>query len=199
MRGIVLLALTIGIIALGINLLIAYYRSQQEKKRWENSIEGKITNQIDYCEKQITQNTQEIKEIESSINELQSKLKSTKDLPATTTSQTKSMIQAFQQQKDLRTTKLRFFQSAIQKLNMILSNHNLQTVLNQKQQTLKKLKETNYDSLADFEEIKSNLDYQKGYVESIDKLALRMLETENLSNAESLHLELKKMTKELRK
>ena len=63
---------------------------------------------------------------------------------------------------------------------------------------LRKLKENNYDSLADLEEVKSNLEYNQEYVETIDKLSLRMLETNDLDGAETLNLELKEMTKALR-
>ena len=48
------------------------------------------------------------------------------------------------------------------------------------------------------EGVKSFLDYEKTYIETIDELSLKMLESRSVANAEVLKLELVEMTKELR-
>ena len=186
------------LVAIGIYMLASYYRDKRKKKYWKNSISGKITDQITYCQLQIDDNNKEITNIDLSIADLQKHLKTDIQIADKTRQQTEKLITAFEKQKELRLTKRAFFQSAIQKLQIILHNHELFQELNKKQEMLKQLQENNYDSLANLEEIKSDLVYQQAHVDNIDKLTLRMLETKNLDNAESLTLELREMTKEIR-
>ena len=186
------------IVTMGVYLLAVFYKTNQRRNLWKKSIAGKISEQVTYCEIQIKENDHQIKNIESNIQDLEKRLKASVVIPEKTRQQTQDLITGFRQQKELRQTKLAFFQSAIKKLKIILHNHELQLELTQKQQTLKQLQEDNFDTLASLEELKSDLAYHQTYVESIDKLSLRMLKTNNLPNAESLTLELKEMTKELR-
>jgi hypothetical protein len=186
------------IIGVGVYLLADFYKRKRKDSIWKKSISGKIAEQITYCETQIRENDYQIKTIESNIQDLRQRLQINLEIPEKTRRQTEDLITAFQQQKDLRRTKLDFFQSAIKKLKIILHNHELQTELAKKQEALKELQKSNYESLATLEELKSDLAYQQTYVETIDELSLRMLETNNLDNAEELTLELKEITKELR-
>lgn len=196
-RG-VMFILPFIIVAVGVYLLADFYKRKRKNNLWKKSISGKISRQVEYCETQIRENDHQIKTIESNIQDLRRRLQVNLEIPEKTRLQTEDLITAFQKQKDLRRTKLDFFQSAIKKLKIILHNHELQSELAEKQETLKKLQEKNYDSLANLEELKSDLAYQQTYVETIDELSLRMLETNSLDNAEELTLELKEMTKELR-
>lgn len=184
--------------ALALYLLAIYYKSGKQRKAWKKSIAGKISAQITYCEVQLRENNHQIKTIESNIQDLEKRLKSSITIPEKTRQQTEELIAAFQKQKNLRRTKLDFFQSAIKKLKIILHNHELQLELAKKQEALKQLQEHNYESIATLEELKSDLTYQQTYVETIDELSLKMLDTNNLDNAEELTLELKEITKELR-
>ena len=186
------------IVAIGVYLLADFYKRKRKNSIWKKSISGKITEQVQYCETQIRENDYQIKTIESNIQDLRRRLQVNLEIPEKTRLQTEELITAFQKQKDLRRTKLDFFQSVIKKLKIILHNHELQTELAKKQEALKELQQSNYDSIANLEELKSDLAYQQSYVETIDELSLRMLETNNLDNAEELTLELKEMTKELR-
>lgn len=186
------------IVGVGVYLLADFYKKKRNESIWKKTISGKIADQITYCETQIRENDLQIKTIESNMQDLQRRLQVNLEIPEKTRLQTEDLIKAFQKQKDLRRTKLDFFQSAIKKLKIILHNHELQTELAKKQEALKELQKNNYESLATLEELKSDLAYQQTYVETIDELSLRMLETNNLDNAEELTLELKEMTKELR-
>ncbi|MFT4762251.1 MAG: hypothetical protein ACI9XO_001225 [Paraglaciecola sp.] len=186
------------IVAVGVFLLAAFYKRKRNESIWKKTISGKIDAQINYCQNQIRENNLQTKTIESNIQDLRKRLQVNLEIPEKTRLQTEALITAFQKQKDLRRTKLDFFQSAIKKLKIILHNHELQTELAKKQEALKELQKNNYDSISNLEELKSDLAYQQTYVETIDELSLRMLETNSLDNAEELTLELKEMTKELR-
>ena len=58
--------------------------------------------------------------------------------------------------------------------------------------------ENNIEDVSDMGGVKSFLDYEKTYIETIDELSLKMLESRSVANAEVLKLELVEMTKELR-
>lgn len=186
------------IVGLGVYLLADYYKRKRNSSIWKKTIAGKIANKVAYCEQQISENDRQIKSIEANIEDLQKRLQSNVAIPEKTRLQTEELITAFQNQKHLRRTKLDFFQSAIKKLKIILHNHELQEELTRKQEELQQLQESNYDSLATLEELKSDLAYHQTYIETIDKLSLKMLKTSDLGNAEELTLELREMTKELR-
>lgn len=186
------------IVAIGVYLLADFYKRKRKSSIWKKTIAGKITDKVAYCEQQIRENDHQIKTIESNIQDLEKRLKTNVAIPEKTRQQTKELITAFQKQKQLRRTKLDFFQSAIKKLKIILHNHELQEELTRKQKELKQLQETNYDSIAGLEELKSDLEYHQTYIETIDSLSLRMLKTNDVDNAEELTLELREMTKELR-
>ncbi|MDX1666171.1 MAG: hypothetical protein R3350_03030, partial [Saprospiraceae bacterium] len=57
--------------------------------------------------------------------------------------------------------------------------------------------EDNYEELAELEELKADVESDVFYLDTIERLSLRMLESNSLDDARGLKLELEEMTKEL--
>ena len=67
-----------------------------------------------------------------------------------------------------------------------------------KQENLKRLQEGHYDDLADIENMRSDMEYEKFYLDSIENLSNKLLQSDTLDLANSLKEELEEITRELR-
>ncbi|MBK7407819.1 MAG: hypothetical protein IPJ40_06895 [Saprospirales bacterium] len=80
---------------------------------------------------------------------------------------------------------------------MVLHNYELSKVFAQKKAELKLLREKNLDDIADLEELRSDIEYDRTYLETIDHLSLRMLGSQSLETVHALKQELEQMTRSL--
>jgi hypothetical protein len=71
--------------------------------------------------------------------------------------------------------------------------------LEEKQKKLQELQENQYEELASMESLKASLEREVMYLQQIDQLSYRMLNSQNLQEAEALKAELVAVTDELRK
>lgn len=169
-----------------------------QEQRFLNSIEGSIQQKLDECHTQIEAIKAEKAEIEQDIKELQTKIDNTQDIATSTWKESLRLINEFKQELDLRNTKLRFYQTCIQKLNSLLQNHQFAKEVNKKQESLKQLREKNQDDIADLEAFKNNLELEKNYLETLDDLSFRMLGSTSLQDAKAVQKELDNINRELR-
>ncbi len=195
----------INIIALFvlIVLLSAYYYYNQyledkAKTAYENSLVGQMNKKRLDCQLKISQLQKEIKLIQGNIDDLQEKLRNNPQASSDALAETNKLIDGFREEKKLRNSKISFYELALSKFNQIIKNHQLTEDLKVKREKLEALMENNIEEVADMEGVKSFLDYEKTYIETIDELSLKMLESRSVANAEVLKLELVEMTKELR-
>jgi len=165
---------------------------------YNNSHERKLDEKIEYCQRQIQLNENEIKVINTDIKELNGSLNSYHKVNAANKTEAQRLITAFEKERDLRQVKIDFFRTCIKKLGTLLHNHKLTEKLFAKKENLQKLKEKNLDDIANFESVKSDIAYEEGYLNTIDELSHRMYKSENLPDAELVKTELELMTKELR-
>ncbi|MCB0644608.1 MAG: hypothetical protein KDC44_23350 [Phaeodactylibacter sp.] len=178
-------------------LSIRWYEWRKEcqaKVAYENSVEGSLNRRIDYCRNEIHRNKREIREIEESIEPLEEKLHSAVALPETTRAETNHLIEAFQAEKQLRLSKIHFFENAIEKLKSMLDHHQLSSMLAEKQQKLRTLREKDHDDLADLEAFRSDIEYDRTYLQTLDELSNRLLDSHSTSHVEALMNELESMT-----
>ncbi len=196
-RWAIVSGLIVTSIGFGIWFLWKFIQKRRREKAYRESIEGIVEQRREYCEEQILENKKEISEIKQSIKELEEQLNKDFDIPQKTKTETEKLLHAFQKEEQVRNAKIEFYKAAVQKLTVILNHHNLTQKLAQKQASLKQLQERHYEDLADLEELKSNIEYDKMYLETIDALSNRLLATESVKDVEVLHLELQEMTKEL--
>ena len=197
MRGFLVIALLVALVAGIAYLLMHFINKRKADKTYAESIEGKINKQIKILNLEREDTELEITHIDSNINDVRQEIEKDQHIPPSTLQQSRQLIDAFQQQKQLRQSKIAFYITAIKKLQTLLQNHKIQQQLTEKQNTLRELRDDHHEAVASMEEIRSNLAYQQSYVESIDRLSLRMLDTDNPDDVEGLNLELKKITEEI--
>jgi len=186
------------IVLVGCVALLAYIIYQYfEQRKGHDSVEGGIQEKLNYCQTQIADLEKERKNIRHNIQELQSQLKPDYDISPKAQAETKRLIAAFEKEFQLRTTKIHFYQSCIKKLKSLLHNYRLSQKLESKQDELKRLQENHYEDIANLEELKSQLEFDRTYLDTIDTLSLRMLESSSLEEAQHMQLELEAMTREL--
>lgn len=185
------------LLAVGGYAVWKFFWRKQKEKTFRSSVEGKIQTRLDECNAQIAHNSHEIAEIEDNISELKQKLNASADLPISLQDDTEQLIQSFQAQLQLRASKLAFFQTCKSKLQQLLHQHELAKALEIKKEKLRRLQESNFDDIAAMEELKSNVEYDILYLDSIENLSRRLQASTSYSDAERIREELDKMTKSL--
>jgi len=193
-----LLLLSVFIIVYVAFQVIAEIKKAQEKKSFQESQEGKITEKVNYCRTQISLNKREIVVINQDIKELELSLQGYHEVNPANQKEAEKLIAAFEKERELRQLKIDFFRACLKKIATLSHNHNLTKTLFDKQESLRKLKEQNIEDIADLESFKSDIAYDKGYLETIDDLSRRMYQTGNLPDAERVQIELELLTKELK-
>lgn len=194
-----LLLLSILLVAFGIGYLIRYQIRKKRRIKFEQSTEGMIARWMTICEEQIARMTEEQGDIQFNINELQAKLAQTPTATVNTRKETENLITAFKKERQLRETKISFYTSCKEKLRTLKVNQDMVKTISDKKEKLKALQENHYVDIANMEELRSQLAHDQRYLETIETLSLRMLESTDLDAAESLQLELNKLTEEVRR
>ncbi len=186
----------IAAVASGIYLSIYYLRKKKLEKAYQRTEEGMAAARIQYCEEQIEKNEAELDEIRKNIEELQEQIDSP-DISPRNETESKRLIKAFITESNLRKQKIEFFELCIGKLRRLVHNYKLTQDIARKREKLEKLKENHYDDLAALEELKTELEMSGVYLETIETLSLRMLESTDYDDAKKLQLELEEMTRDL--
>ncbi|MEL6863154.1 MAG: hypothetical protein AAFP19_01990 [Bacteroidota bacterium] len=194
-----LLVCLLSMIGLGAYYLYQERKRRQRKANYAKSTEGIIDQRMDTCAKEIHKNREEIKEIRKSIAEIEEKIKASKSLKAPTLAESEKLISAFKKELELRSSKIRFYESCRTKLLTLRDNHQMLKAIGEKQEQLKLLRESHYEDLANMESMRTQLELDKTYLQTIDTLSLRMLNSHSLDSVQELELELNQMTKELRR
>jgi len=194
----VLLILTLVGISILVFYLVQQWRLRNKEVTPRDEMESGIHEKLNNCKKQIAAIKKERAEIESNIASLETKLQSVLEISPQTRKESERLVQEFQNELDLRNTKLQFYESCMLKLKSLRHNFQLSKEINKKQETLKRLRESNQEDIADFEELKTALEFEQSYLNTIDELSLKMLDSNSLQDAKALQLELETITKELR-
>lgn len=195
----VFLALVAGVgLFFGIRYLWNRREQIQRERRFGKTMSGEVANRRRQVREEIVKIREQIQEIDDNIHELREELHRGRDLPESTKQKTRSVILAFENQRDLRAGKRDFFQLADEKLATLERNHRLIGTLAQKEELLRALRESNQDTIADLEAFKENMRYDQSFLDTIDRLSSRILDVDSASDASILREELSRMTKELK-
>ncbi len=173
-------------------------KAKRKEKEFRDSFLGQMDEKRQNCLDKINVLKKELKHIDGNINEIEARLKSNPQANSIAYKESQKLIEGFNEEKKLRQSKIDFYELAQTKLNQIIKNHQLTEDLKMKREKLEALRENNIDEVADMEGMKTFIDYEKEYIETIDELSLKMLESRSSENAEVLKLELVEMTRELR-
>ena len=98
----------------------------------------------------------------------------------------------------MRETKLGFFSACVQKLEVLLHNHSIARQIVNKKKALEQLKENHYEELAAMEELRTQVEMDTHYLNTIRDLSTQMFLSQTVDDALLLKLELEKMTREMR-
>lgn len=174
------------------------WREWSKRQAFENSKEGAIHSKINFCREEINRNKKEIADILENIAELTTRLNENLELTAAYRQETTQLIDDFKKEQQLRTARIDFYDACIRKLEALLHHQQMAQTLARKKEKLKQLKEQNYETLADMEALRSDVEFDAFYLDTIDELSSRMSRSTTVDDAEGLRLELEKMTREIK-
>jgi len=199
LRFFILFFLLFIVVGIAIYLLVQFINSQKESYEYNHSTEGRISERLAYCKEKIQETNIEIQIIRKDIKDLEkTALKAAEEhVSEEKKAEVDKLLTSFRSELELRNAKLSFFRSCIEKLDDLLYNEQLSSKLEQKKEHLEKLKEDHYEDLAGLEELKSDVEMEVLYLDTIEKLSLKMEESLSLDEAKELSLELEEMTKDL--
>lgn len=189
----------IGLFLLGFGVyrLLLFLQARRKKKRYLASPEGVIELRVDQCLNEIAKNKKAMEGIRQNIAELEEKLGLASYASEESKQPTRKLILDFQSELELREAKIFFLEACIQKLQAVLQNYELSKAFASKKAELQTLREQNFEEIADLEELRSDIEYDRTYLETIDNLSTRMLGTQSLETVEALRRELEEMTRSL--
>lgn len=196
LRFFILGALVLGSLGFGVYFLFRIIQDRRAERAFRSSEEGVIQSRLEYCYRQLERNETEMKDIRQSIQELEKK-STADDLTSRNREESNRLIRAFRSELELRQTKVSFFQTCINKLERLLNNHRLAREIEEKKEKLRLLQENHYEELAELEALKSGMELDLDYLDTIETLSLQMPETSSLNDAQRLSRELEEMTREL--
>ena len=192
-----LVLVAVGVFGAGVYYLVRHLRARWSKRQYAKTTEGIIESRVDRCLLEIKDNKEAIAEIQRNISELEEKLAKATQATEDSKNYTRKLIQDFQAELELRHAKINFLETCIRKLQIVLHNFELSKAFAQKKNELKLLREKNFEDIADLEELRSDIEYDRTYLETIDNLSVRMQGSQSLETVHALKLELEEMTRSL--
>lgn len=174
-----------------------YLQKRRRLKARRSTVEGMSEERIEFCREQIQKNKEEARQIQKSIKELKGQMATGEGLANKTREDAIRLIREFELELKLRQSKISFFETALHKLEVLQHNRLLTRSISDKELELKRLKEGHYEDLANMEELRSDVEMETLYLDTIDELSLKLNSSTSLENAESLRKELEEMTREL--
>ncbi|WP_367389242.1 hypothetical protein [Lewinella sp. LCG006] len=190
--------LLIIVLVLLLAMVLVYFftntwQEKKERKAYERTTAGQINGKIADCERQMSRLEEEAAKIEKSLRELKQQLKNAANVNAGMKSQTEALIHGFEQELQLRKTKISFFQQCLKKLQALLQQHELLAALAVKKTELDQYREKHYDELAEMENLRWEVEREAVSLATIQDLSTRMQRSEQLDDVLHLQKELEKM------
>lgn len=196
---IILLVLSLGILIGGIYYLMSYIFKWSAGKQKSRTIEGKIEKLRKECTAQIAKHRNEIEEIKNNIKDIDKRLNDGFEVNPKSMEESQRLKRGFQKELQLRETKITFYETCRGKLENMLYNQRLVSDLEEKQKKLSQLQEEHHQDIAHMEQLRTEVEFEKRFINSIGQLSHRMAAINSLDTAEELQLELKEITKEMRR
>ncbi len=201
-RPLFYIVIIIGGVAIALGFLYFIFKflwKLRIKNLREQSLEGSLERQFEQSREQILKNKNEIIEIQKAIDDLEHSLDNKLELLEKNRKKSKKILAGFYKELELRKAKIDFYETCQTKLDTLQYNHNFSKELTSKQKKLNEFQEDHFNDITDMESFKKDLEYNKYFMETIETLSLRMLESNSLDSAQQLQLELKEITKELKR
>jgi len=192
-----LMLLIIAGLVFGIYFLWQAFQKRRAERRRESTLEGKAYTKMKHCEEQISRNEQEANEVKKSIFELRKQLEGVEEVSPRKKAEANRLMKEFESELRLRHAKIDFFRAAKRKLERIQRNKLLDETLSAKEEELKRLKEGHYEDLADMEALRSDMELETLYLDTIESLSIKMDQSKSMESVKSLQRELEEMTRDL--
>lgn len=188
----------LGLALVGIPIYWLYQRNRRrkEEKAFAASVEGRAQIQLERIQDLAEKNKEELMQISKSIRDIQDQEK--EKLSPSNRAELKRLLADYEKEKVLRLTKRQFFKASIEKLETILNNKRLAEDLAKKKEELDAMREEQFEELAELENIKYDIESDIFYLDAIDELSDKLYLKSPSTSAETLKLELEKMTEKLK-
>ncbi len=165
--------------------------------RYRRSPQGIIERRKAWCHSRLQRHQREIAEIKRSMKDLYQRLDQGSALSQKQREELRRLLHEYRAELDLRQAKMAFYQTCIEKLDMLQQHLELTETLLEKKARLKAMREADQEELADLEALKKDIALDKGWLQSFEQLTRRIEQSHTLDDARSLQLELEEMTREL--
>ncbi len=197
-RFVLFAVLTLGGLGFGAYWLYQYLQKRKKERKFRGTTEGRITARLEECRNLLQENKEEMEDIRQNIQELETEQRKYDTKLATKNwKDLQELIGGFKAELELRKSKMQFYQRCIEKLDQMLANHRLAKALEAKRNKLESMQDEHYESLAKLEELKSDVELDVFYLDTIENLSQRMLTSSTVDDALQLKQELEEMTREL--
>jgi len=178
-------------------LVYEYIRQQRAQQRGKGSLPAGIAERMDNASSQIKRHEEEARKIKKNLRDLRKEERNADKLNVRNRTDVQYLIREFEAELNLRQAKVNFYRMAEHKLQRLLHNHQLSLSLAEKEEELRRLKEHHYDDLADMEEMRSDMELETLYLDTIDELSLKIHDNLSLEHVEHLQQQLEEMTRGL--
>ncbi|MBV6656086.1 MAG: hypothetical protein KI786_20140 [Mameliella sp.] len=178
-------------------LVYEYIRQQNAGFGGQNAVPLGVGSRMEQVEEQLNRNEKEIKSIRQNLRELRKEVHDEDALNAKNLTDAQYLIREFEAELELRRAKSSFYKTVKHKLNRLLHNHQLSQSLADKEAELRRLKEHHYDDLADMEAMRSDMELETLYLDTIDELSLKVPDNLSLEHVQELQKQLEEMTRGL--
>ncbi len=178
-------------------LVYEFVQQQRSESKYRGSLPAGVAARLQQANDQITLQEQELRRIRKTLRELRKEGRDTEGLNVKNRTDVQYLIREFEAELRLRQAKISFYRTAEQKLQQLLRNHQLSMTLAEKEEELRRLKEHRYDDLAEMEELRSDVELETLYLDTIDELSLKIDDNLSLEHVEHLQKQLEEMTRGL--
>ena len=194
-QGIILLLL-IALVA-GLYFGIKHLVRRRNDRKFAQTTEGQIQEKLNFCNQELEKHRIAAASIIENINDIKSSLETSTNLSERVVNDSRKLVQKFESALQLRNSKITFFETCIRKLENLLHNHLQAKALLEKEEQLRALQEEDLNDIAKMEEIRSNIEMDSFYLETIEDLSHQIQMSNDLDNTELINRELVKMTKDI--
>jgi hypothetical protein len=195
-RFLIFIALGLALVGFPIYWLWQRYRNSKSELLFSRSLEGRVNQQLDRLVELADKNKEELDLINTSLRDIQHK--ATELLSMANRQEIEGLLLAYKKERQLRMTKQDFFAASQEKLGVMLKNKQIAEDLATKKAQLDQMREEQFEELAELETIHYDIETDIFYLDAIDELSEKILAQRTSESADTLKLELEKMTEKLK-
>lgn len=196
-RFLIFIGLGLALVSFPLYWLWQRFRNRKAAQAFSKSLEGRANQQLDRLEELAAKNQEELNLINTALQDI--RVKAQESLSTSNRQEIQGLLEAYKKERRLRITKQEFFKAGQEKLGVMLKNKSISEDLAAKKAQLEELREEQYEELAELETIRYDIESDVFYLDAIDELSEKILAQKTAQSADTLKLELEKMTEKLKR